>query len=113
MTIIFQGHIEKIEQGSTPGGARLTIRPEARRDLAPVSLEAFKGEADAYKVGGIVEVRITPAYGDCIYITPYESVYRQIAETLGVKGEIWTADTVLDHVKDLVERAKALKRAIG
>lgn len=105
MTIIFGGHVENIANGGTPGGVRLTIQPESRRNLAPLVLEAFKGEADAYRPGQGIEVRIIPV--------SYITLYREIAETLGIKGEIWLAPEVIARVKHINARLNALRTALG
>lgn len=113
MTIIFAGHVRSVGTGTTPGGVRLTIQPEVRRELESLTLEAFKGEADAYKPGQQVEVRIVPISLEYAYITPYEAAFVQIAEALGYKGEIWLADKVIETVKAQRDRLAALNVAIG
>lgn len=114
MTIIFNGHVEAIKTPNNPRAAcRLRLRIASERACDPIEVDAFGGEADAYKVGGGIECRIIPVSLENTYITGYEAAYREIAETLGFKGELWTTGSVVEAVRNLKRRSDALREAVG
>lgn len=60
MTIIFQGHVEKLELGHKDG-IKVTVRCDSNRMDQPIVVEASKAEADIYKPGTPLKIQIHPA----------------------------------------------------
>ncbi len=58
MTIIFQGHVEKLELGTAH--TKVTIRPAMQRMNEPLVVEMSKDESAQYHPGTPVQIQIHP-----------------------------------------------------
>lgn len=58
MTIVFQGHVEKLELST--GKVRATVRGAMHRIDAPLVVEMTKEEAAMYQPGTPVQIQIHP-----------------------------------------------------
>lgn len=84
MTIKFVGHVVSLAQG-LKGAVTLTLQPESRYCPQTVTIEASRGETDAYRPGMPVEFAVIPRQ-DLEKPQPRSMADHHFAITLAARG---------------------------